>query len=54
MCKRPHPSPEFSLEDCEDVGVGGCDLGGVINYIKAFMLRLLKDQRDVLAEDPYI
>ena len=36
---------------CHDVRCG-CDLGGVINHFKAFMLHLLKDQRNLLAEDP--
>ena len=43
----------FSLEKiCEDVGVGEI-MGGVTNHIKASMLHLLKDQRDLLTEDQY-
>ena len=39
----------FSLEFCEDIW---CDLGGVTNHIKSFMLHLLKDQRDLHTEGP--
>ena len=42
---------EISLESSEDIGVGTI-LGGVINHIKASMLHLLKDQRDLLVEGP--
>ena len=44
---------KFSLEFWEGVVVGVI-LGGVTNNIKASMLHLLEDQRDLLAEDPYI
>ena len=29
-------------------------MGGVTNHINAFMLHLLKDQRDLLTEGPYV
>ena len=46
-----HPA-EFSLEFCKDVCVGV--IWEVINHIKASMLHLLKNQRDLLAEGPSI
>ena len=32
----------------------GSDVGGVTNHIKAYILHLLKDQRDLFIEGPYI
>ena len=40
----------FSLEFCEDIYTGGCDLRGPINHIQASMPHLLKNQRDLLPE----
>ena len=56
--KRPAPGGNFQeapvMSTTTEISLrrrkGGCDLGGVNNHIKAFMLHLLKDQRDLLIE----
>ena len=46
-----HSQSNCQWEASEDIGEGAV-WGGVTNHIKGFMLHLLEDQRDILAEGP--